>query len=129
NVAGGLAVYPKMIERHLAEELPFMVTENILMAAVKKGGDRQGLHEVIRRHSNEAARKVKLAGESNDLFERIAGDPAFRLSREEVGEAASADKLVGRAKEQTAEFLIKAAAVLRENEALLAQGYEDQIKV
>jgi len=131
NVIGGLAVYPKMIERHLADELPFMVTENILMSGVRKGGDRQELHEAIRRHSTAAARQVKLEGGRNDLLERIAADPAFRLSEAELAALVDAKGLTGRAERQTEEFLAKARAALArpENAALLAGGYDDQVRV
>ena len=84
NVASNLVVHPKVIERHIMEELPFMATENILMDAVKKGGDRQALHERIRTHSLAAGSRVKDEGKDNDLLERIAADPAFGLSREDV---------------------------------------------
>ena len=84
NVASNLVVHPKVIEKHIMEELPFMVTENILMDAVKKGGDRQELHERIRTHSLAAGSRVKDEGLPNDLLERIAADPAFGLSREDV---------------------------------------------
>jgi adenylosuccinate lyase len=85
NVAGGLVVYPRVAARRLAEELPFMATENILMLAVRKGGDRQRLHEAIRRHAQEAARRVKQDGAANDLLDRIAGDPLFGVTRAELG--------------------------------------------
>ena len=84
NVASNLVVHPKVIEKHIMEELPFMATENILMDAVKKGGDRQALHERIRTHSLAAGSRVKDEGKDNDLLERIAADPAFGLSREDV---------------------------------------------
>ena len=84
NVASNLVVHPKVIEKHIMEELPFMATENILMDAVKKGGDRQELHERIRTHSLAAGSRVKNEGLPNDLLERIAADPAFGLSREDV---------------------------------------------
>ena len=84
NVSDGLVVYPKVISKHIEEELPFMATENIIMAGVKKGGDRQVLHEQIRVHSMESARKVKLEGKPNDLLDRIASDPTFGLSKQEL---------------------------------------------
>lgn len=122
NVASGLVVYPKIIEQHLERELPFMATENIMMSAVKKGGDRQELHEKIRIHSMDAARRVKMEGEKNDLVERIAADPAFQLSAEEIYEALSAKNFVGRAPEQTQEFLDSCVKpVLEEN-----QGWDDE---
>ena len=77
NVLNGLVVYPRVIASHVAAELPFMATENILMAAVKAGGNRQAVHEKIRQHSHEAAAQVKQLGESNDLINRLKADPAF----------------------------------------------------
>lgn len=105
NVADGLVVYPKVIRQHLQRELPFMATENILMDAVKRGGDRQQLHERIREHSMAAARVVKEEGGENDLLGRIAADPAFGVTAEELGRLVSPERFVGRAPEQTEEFI------------------------
>ena len=105
NVADGLVVYPKVIEQRLRRELPFMATENIMMDAVKRGGDRQELHERIRNHSMEASRVVKAEGGENDLLERIAADPAFGVTLEELETLIVPEKYVGRAPEQTADFL------------------------
>jgi len=105
NICEGLVVYPRVIESRIRAELPFMATENILMAAVKRGGDRQTLHERIRGHSMEAAKKVKLEGAANDLLDRIAGDPAFGMSRAELDRVLNIRDFVGRAPEQTAEFI------------------------
>lgn len=105
NVAGGLVVYPKVIEKHVLEELPFMATENILMEAVKKGGDRQELHERIRIHSMEAGRQVKVEGKDNDLMERIAADKAFGMSIEELQAVLKPENYIGRASEQVDEFI------------------------
>lgn len=105
NVISGGTVYPGVMKRHLDEELPFMVTENIMMYCTKKGGDRQELHEAIRRHSVEATKQIKLNGADNDLFARILADPAFDLTEEELNQLATADGLCGRAKEQTEEYL------------------------
>ncbi|MBQ1311612.1 MAG: adenylosuccinate lyase [Blautia sp.] len=105
NVVDGLVVYPKVIEKHMMAELPFMATENIMMDAVKAGGDRQELHERIRTLSMEAGRTVKEEGKDNDLLQRIAEDPAFSLSREELEAAMEPAKYTGRAKEQTERFL------------------------
>ncbi|MDR1439351.1 MAG: adenylosuccinate lyase [Clostridiales bacterium] len=130
NVAGGLKVYPKMIERHLAEELPFMLTENILMACAKKGGDRQALHESIRRHANAAAAQVKQLGARNDLMDRIAADPAFKLDKAELAAIMSAKGLTGMAAEQTDGYLAAVRDALRQNAALLdGQPYVDHITV
>jgi adenylosuccinate lyase len=105
NVSQGLVVYPKVIEKHILEELPFMATENILMEAVKKGGDRQELHERIRVHSMEAANSVKLRGEKNDLIERIASDKVFGLKIEELDAILLPENFIGRAPEQVDVFL------------------------
>ena len=105
NVADGLVVYPKMIEKHLLEELPFMATENIMMEAVKRGGDRQELHEKIRVHSMDAGRVVKVEGGKNDLLDRIAADSAFGVTREELEGIMKPENFVGRAPQQTQEFV------------------------
>ena len=100
NVSGGLVVYPRVIERHLRQELPFMATENILMDAVKAGGDRQELHEHIREKSQEAARRVKVEGEDNDLLERLRQDPAFAVISDRLDGDLDPNAFVGRAPEQ-----------------------------
>ena len=105
NVVDGLFVYPKVIEKHMMAELPFMATENIMMDAVKAGGDRQELHERIRTLSMEAGRNVKAEGGENDLLERIAADPAFNLSLEELKKTMDPKRYVGRAPQQVEEFL------------------------
>ncbi len=105
NVADGLVVYPGVIRRHLMAELPFMATENIMMDAVKAGGDRQELHERIRELSMEAGRRVKEEGGDNDLLDRIAADPAFGLTREELEERMDPAKYVGMAPYQTECYL------------------------
>lgn len=105
NVADGLVVYPKMIEKRVMEELPFMATENILMEAVKKGGDRQVLHERIRLHSMAAAERVKSEGLSNDLIERIAKDGNFGMDTNELNEVLNPKNYIGRSVEQVEEFL------------------------
>ena len=105
NVTGGLVVYPKVIEKHLMQELPFMATENIMMDAVKNGGDRQKLHERIRQLSMEAGKQVKEEGKENDLLYRIAADPAFGLTEAALQSYMVPAKYVGRAPEQTKEYL------------------------
>ena len=107
NVVDGLVVYPKVIEKHMMAELPFMATENIMMDAVKAGGDRQELHERIRELSMEAGRTVKVEGKDNDLLERIAADPAFNLAIDELRKSMEPSRYVGRAKEQTVTFIEK----------------------
>ena len=107
NVVDGLVVYPKVIEKHMMAELPFMATENIMMDAVKAGGDRQELHERIRELSMEAGKNVKVEGRDNNLLELIAADPAFNLTLEELQKTMDPKKYVGRAKEQTETFVYK----------------------
>lgn len=105
NVVDGLVVYPKVIRQHLMNELPFMATENIMMDAVKAGGDRQELHELIREHSMAAGRVVKEEGKPNDLLERIAADPAFGMTMEQLQAIMKPENFVGRAPWQVEEFL------------------------
>lgn len=105
NVADGLVVNDKVIHKHLMEELPFMATEPILMEAVKKGGDRQELHERIRKHSMEASEQIKKYGKPNDLVDRIANDSAFGMSKEEILQILNPYKLTGRAAAQTKAYL------------------------
>jgi len=105
NIADGLVVYPKMIEKRVMEELPFMVTENILMEAVKKGGDRQILHEKIRLHSMDAANRVKNEGLSNDLIERISQDSAFNMNKDELQNILNPKDYIGRSAQQVEDFL------------------------
>ena len=120
NVSNGLVVYPKVIEAHLMAELPFMATENIMMDAVKAGGDRQELHERIRVHSMEAGKVVKEQGKPNDLLDRIAADPAFHITKEALQKALKPENYVGRAPQQTTEFLSGVIKpILSANEALL----------
>ncbi|MCI9190710.1 MAG: adenylosuccinate lyase [Lachnospiraceae bacterium] len=105
NVVDGLVVYPKVIEKRLMSELPFMATENIMMDAVKMGGNRQELHERIRELSMEAGRNVKVEGKENNLLELIAADPAFHMSLEELQKTMEPARYVGRSKEQVDAFL------------------------
>jgi len=105
NIADGLVVYPKVIEQRLWKELPFMATENIMMDVVKRGGDRQALHEQIRVHSMEAARIIKEEGGENDLLERIAGDPMFDTTIDEIKKIVKPENFVGRAPQQVTEFI------------------------
>ncbi len=105
NVVDGLVVYPKVIEKRLMSELPFMATENIMMNAVKAGGDRQELHEKIRTLSMEAGRNVKVEGKDNNLLELIAADPAFNMTLEDLQKTMDPSKYVGRSKEQVEAFL------------------------
>lgn len=110
NVSDGLVVYPKVIEQRLMKELPFMATENIMMDAVKKGGNRQELHEKIRVHSLEAAKMVKVEGKENDLVDRIAKDPSFGITKEEILAVLKPELYVGCAPMQVDEFLKEVVA-------------------
>ena len=128
NVVDGLVVYPKVIEKHMMSELPFMATENIMMDAVKMGGNRQELHEKIRELSMEAGTNVKVEGKENNLLELIAADPAFNMSLEDLQKTMEPSRYVGRAKEQVDAFLTKVIApVLKENKDLL--GVKAEINV
>ena len=128
NVVDGLVVYPKVIEKRLMSELPFMATENIMMDAVKAGGDRQELHERIRELSMEAGRNVKVYGKENNLLELIAADPAFNMSLEELKKTMDPSRYVGRSKEQVEEFLREVVQpILEENKELL--GVKAEINV
>ncbi len=128
NVVDGLVVYPKVIEKRLMAELPFMATENIMMDAVKAGGDRQELHERIRVLSMEAGRNVKEKGMENNLLELIAADPAFNLNLEDLKKLMEPSRYTGRAKEQVEEFLADVIRpMLEENKELL--GVKAEIHV
>lgn len=116
NVSDGLVVYPKLIGQRLMKELPFMATENIMMDAVKKGGNRQELHEKIRLHSLAAARIVKEEGGENDLVDRIAGDPSFGISKEEILEILRPEQYTGCAPMQVREFLENIVKPILDNE-------------
>ena len=128
NVTDGLKVYPKVIEKHMMAELPFMATENIMMDAVKAGGDRQELHEKIRELSMEAGRNVKEEGKDNNLLELIAADPAFNLSLEDLQKSMQPLRYVGRSKEQVERFVDTVVApVLEKYKDLL--GVKAEINV
>ncbi len=128
NVVDGLVVYPKVIEKHMMSELPFMATENIMMDAVKMGGNRQELHEKSRELSMEAGRNVEVEGKENNLLELIAADPAFNMSLEDLQKTMEPSRYVGCAKEQVDAFLTKVIApVLKENKDLL--GVKAEINV
>ena len=120
NVCDGIVVYPKVVHARVMAELPFMATENIMMSAVKKGGDRQELHEKLRLHSIAAAKVVKEEGGKNDLIERVCADPAFGLQRAEIEAILNPEAFTGRAAQQVEEFLADCITpVLQENKALL----------
>ena len=120
NVADGLVVYPKMIEHRVMRELPFMATENIMMEAVKKGADRQEMHERIRQHSLAAAEQVKVFGRENDLVSRIAADPAFGLTEEEIRRVLDPALFIGRCPQQVERFL-------QRDVAPVIQRYQDRL--
>ncbi|MCL2016577.1 MAG: adenylosuccinate lyase [Defluviitaleaceae bacterium] len=119
NIIGGLTVYPKVMQKHLWEELPFIATENILMHCVKNGGDRQYLHERIRIHSVAAAQQVKAEGKQNDLISRIAADSAFGLTEQELITLIESWSFTGSAAQQTETFLRDVDGILAENAGLL----------
>lgn len=125
NVVDGLVVYPKVIEKHLMAELPFMATENIMMDAVKAGGDRQELHEKIRELSMEAGKNVKVNGKENNLLELIAAEPAFNLTLEDLKKTMEPSRYTGRAKEQVDAFLDHVIRpVLEKNKEMLGMKAE-----
>lgn len=128
NVVDGMVVYPKVIEKRLMAELPFMATENIMMDAVKAGGDRQELHERIRQLSMEAGRHVKEEGRDNDLLELIAADPAFNLRLEDLKKTMEPERYVGRSPEQVTDFLREEVApVLERYRAALGEKAEIEV--
>ena len=125
NVCSGLVVYKEVIKKHVMSEIPFMATENIIMEAVKKGGDRQELHEAIRVHSMEAGRQVKEFGKANDLLQRIAGDSMFGLSEEDVAQLTEPSDYIGRSARQTEEFVREyIRPVIEENKAYLGRDID-----
>lgn len=129
NVASGLVVHPKVIEKHVLEELPFMASENIMMDAVVRGGDRQELHERIRVLSQEAGRNVKDLGLSNNLIDLIAADPAFGMTREELTAHLEPSRYIGRCPEQVEEFLAEAVQPVLEKYADVLGEKETELKV
>ena len=129
NVAGGLVVHEKVIEKHVMEELPFMASENIMMDAVKKGGNRQDLHERIRVLSQEAGANVKDRGLSNNLIDLIAEDPMFGMSREELTAHLEPSRYIGRCPEQVTDFLREYVAPVLEANAAALSKKETELKV
>lgn len=127
NVVDGLVVYPKVIERQLASELPFMATEAILMAGVEAGGDRQTLHEIIRQHSHEAAKRVKQEGAENDLIARLKGDSHFQSV--DLDSVLDPSLFIGRAPEQVTEFLAEIIAPVRQRYSSSLNAFSDQLRV
>ena len=129
NVASGLIVHPKVIEKHVLEELPFMASENIMMDAVKRGGDRQELHERIRVLSQEAGRNVKDLGLSNNLIDLIAADPAFGMTKEELSAHMEPSAYIGRCPQQVEEFLKECVAPVLERYQDALNDKETELKV
>ena len=119
NIAGGMTIYPNVISKHLNEELPFMATENILMYCVKKGGDRQKLHERIRHHAVMTMKSIKENGSENDLLNRIEQDKEFGITKKEINDLLIAGQFTGRAKEQTEEYLEVVKKILKANKDLI----------
>ena len=125
NVTSGMVVYPKIVRRRVMAELPFMATENIMMDAVKKGGDRQALHEKIRQYSMEAGKRVKEEGLDNDLCERILADPMFMITREEMDAIMKPENFTGRSGQQVEEFIDEyIKPILDENGNILNETFE-----
>jgi adenylosuccinate lyase len=127
NIVNGLVVYPKVIEKHLLEELPFMATEQILMQGVEAGGDRQALHERIRVHSMAAAREVKELGRNNDLIERLATDPAF--AKVDIGASIDPQQFIGRAPEQVDDFIAQYVDPIREKYNAVLTHRTEELRV
>ncbi len=125
NVTDGLVVYPKVVRQRVMKELPFMATENIMMSAVKKGGDRQELHEKLRTHSIAAGKAVKEEGRENDLIERIVADSAFMITQAEIDEIMVPEKFIGRSSEQVTEFIESCIRpILEKNKDILGEKGE-----
>jgi adenylosuccinate lyase len=127
NIFDGIVVHPKVIEKNLRDELPFMATEEILMAGVRAGGDRQVLHEKIRVHSQEAARRVKDEGETNDLIDRLKADPAFAAV--DLHAALDARQFVGRAPQQVEAFIRDVVQPIRAKYAKEMTGDTEAVRV
>ncbi|MEW4527628.1 adenylosuccinate lyase [Maioricimonas sp. JC845] len=127
NITDGLVVYPKVIAKHLGEELPFMATEEILMAAVQAGGDRQTLHEQIRVHSQEAGRQVKEHGQANDLIDRLKDDPAF--AGVDFSNTLDSSRYIGRSPEQVDAFIANVVEPIRERYRADLEGAVEDLKV
>lgn len=125
NVTSGMVVYPKIVRKRVMAELPFMATENIMMDAVKKGGDRQALHEKIRQYSMEAGKKVKEEGLENDLCERILADPMFMITKEEMDAIMAPENFTGRCAQQVEEFVSELVQpILEANKDILNETFE-----
>ena len=128
NILNGIVVYPNRIKKHIMEELPFMATEYIIMEEVKAGGDRQEIHEIIRQHSMEASKKVKMDGEENDLLERILADTTLRLDKTKLMQVLDPKNFIGFAPVQTQEFIDNEIAPLLKKYAQ-DLGMQTELKV
>ncbi|NCA92158.1 adenylosuccinate lyase, partial [bacterium] len=128
NIVDGMVVYKKIIEKHIKAELPFMATENILMECVKNGGDRQELHEIIRKHSMLAAEQVKVYGKDNDLIKRIKADEHFAVIKDRIDAILKPKNFIGRAPAQVNEFLASIKPLLKKYSGKLTEN-SDTIKV
>ena len=128
-MASGLVVHPKVIEKHVLEELPFMASENIMMAAVKRGGDRQELHERIRVLSQEAGYNVKELGLPNNLIDLMAADPSFGMTKEEMDAHLDPSAYIGRCPEQVEEFLAQEIQPVLERYSAALAGTFAELKV
>jgi adenylosuccinate lyase len=127
NIVDGLVVYPKVIRSRLLAELPFMATENILMEGVRRGGDRQDLHERIRVHSQAAGRTVKEEGLANDLLDRLRGDAAF--ADIDLGDVLDPSRYVGRSPEQVDTFVAQVVEPIRRRHAAALKGAAEDLRV
>ena len=124
NIAGGMKVYPRMFEKHLTQELPFMATENILMFCVKKGGDRQKIHERLRIHSMETAAQIKIHGGENDLLTRVLNDVEINITECELAQIMDAGQFTGLATHQVETFLTEVKEILNKNHTLIGMEAE-----
>jgi len=130
NVIDGIQVWPFVIKNHINAELPFMATENIMMAAVKLGGNRQDLHEAIRTHSMEAGRLVKEFGKENDLLERIKADPLFEKVKDSIKDLMEPSGFIGRAPQQVVEFLEEEVdPVLKDHQKILESYHPNELTI
>ena len=125
NVTDGMVVYPEIVRRRLMAKLPFMATENIMMDAVKKGGDRQQLHERIREYSMIAAEQIKVYGKDSNLCELIVNDPMFMITKEELEAVLKPENYIGRSPQQVDEFLAECInPILEANKDILGENFE-----
>ena len=129
NIISNCKVYPKVIEKHLKEELPFIISENIMMEAVKKGKDRQEIHELIRNHSLDAYREIKEEGKDNTLLEKIGNDSNIGLSEKEIEDIIKNGHFTGMAKKQCEMYLLEVKEILKDYKDILNKEVNSTIKV